>query len=360
MPGDVQIKQFELAERDALLSFLRRAYPDEPRKSDTAYWQWHYLETPGTTLDNIPLWVVRSGDEIVGQAATIPVTLKVGDESARALWILDFIVDPNYRGKGLGKRLVLAALDSYPTMMTLGFNEQSAAVFRSLQWTAVGGVNRYHKLLYPADAFREISRLGLVREIVNLAYAPFRPRLSQLSSSGIYTIREVAEFDAAFDALWDEASVQWPCAVERSARFLNWQFRRQTGKKFETLGCYDGERLRGYAVLFFRKAERGGVSSKVAISDLCYSPHSAEAVIDALLQAALRLAMERRAGSIVTDVLDSRIEERLKHYGFWRIKKSPQLMIKTNAQQHELLANAGNWFLTRADSDVSIFEQANL
>ena len=359
MPRDVEIKQFEMKDEDALLRFLRLAYPDEPRKSERGYWRWHYLETPGTRADNVPLWIVKSGDEVVGQAATIPVDLKVGEAKRRALWLLDFFVSADYRGTGLGKRLAQTALEAYPTMMALGFNEQSEAVLRSLKWTAVGAARRYHKLLYPGDAFGEIAKLAPVREIVNLDYAPFRPRFSQLSSNGIYTVRPVDEFDASFDALWAEASVQWPCAVERNAHFLNWQFKRQTGKKFEVLGCYEGARLAGYVVLFFRRPERADVPHKAAISDLCYAARDARAVIDALLCAALRRALERRAGSLVTDVLDARIEARLVHYGFWRIKKSPQFMVK-GSEREDLLYSASNWFLTRADSDVSIFEQSNL
>src|SRR6266850_1408178 len=114
MAGDVQVKQFELADQEELLSFLRVAYPAEPRKSQLDFWKWHYLENPHTALDDIPLWVVKDGERIVGQLATIPVNLKVGAEETRAIWILDFIVLPKYRGQGLGKRLVLTSRESYP------------------------------------------------------------------------------------------------------------------------------------------------------------------------------------------------------------------------------------------------------
>jgi hypothetical protein len=172
--------------------------------------------------------------------------------------------------------------------------------------------------------------------------------------------RVVKRFDAAFDDLWRKASMQWPCAVVRRADYLDWQFARQPGKRYETLGLYAGEQLAGYVVLFFRKPEsHGAPSPKVAISDICYDARAGFDVIDELIRAALTLALERRAGSLVTDVLDARVEQRLVRRGFWRIKRAPGFMVYGETER-ELINDPRKWFLTRADSDVSIFEHPNL
>src|SRR3954470_4363655 len=124
MSDDIQIKQFEASDEEALLSFLRLAYADEPIKSDPRFWRWHFLENPYAGPNDVPLWIVRDKDSVVGQMATIPVQLKVGDEERRALWIIDFILLPEYRGRKLGKRLMQVARDTYcRTMIALGYNE---------------------------------------------------------------------------------------------------------------------------------------------------------------------------------------------------------------------------------------------
>ena len=360
MSDDIQIKQFEPTDEEALLSFLRLAYADEPVKSDPGFWRWHFLENPYASPGDVPLWIVRNRDSVVGQMATIPVQLKVGDDERRALWIIDFILLPEYRGRKLGKRLMQVARDTYcQTMIALGYNKQSEAVLLSHKWVSLGTINRYHKLLFPGNATREISRLGPVRHLANLIYAPLRPRLSSLASAGNKALREVTHFDSSFDELWKDASAQWPCAVVRSSSFLEWQFMKQPGKKYIVLAYYEETRLLGYVVLFFRKAEHGRISPKAAISDLCYSSRNSDEVIDSLLKGALRLAIERRAGSLVTDVLDPRVEQRLRALSFYRIKAAPPFMAGTNERQ-DLIYQRDNWFLTRADSDVSIFEQPNL
>ena len=367
MPSDAHIQQFTVADTQALLAFLREAYPDDPRKSEPAYWRWHYLENPRTDPDDVPLWVLKddaAGGRIVGQVATIPVTLKVGAEERRAIWILDFIVHENYRGQGWGRRLLDTAREHCRTMIALGINAGSTGVLNSQKWAAMGSINRYHLLLNPGHAVKELSRLRTLGRAANLAYAPLRPRLGKLATSGV-SLRAVERFDADFDDLWRRAAAQWPCAVVRRADYLDWQFTRQPGKRYETLGLYAGGRLAGYVVLFFRQPERGGraaaaaASPKVAISDLCYDAGAGFDVIDELLCAALNLALGRRAGSLVTDVLDARVEERLVRRGFWRIKRAPGFMVYSETER-ELTGDPRNWFLTRADSDVSIFEHPNL
>ncbi|HEY0080148.1 MAG TPA: GNAT family N-acetyltransferase [Pyrinomonadaceae bacterium] len=363
MAGDVQIKQFELSDEDALLAFLRRAYPGEPLKSDPKFWRWHFLENPHAALDDVPLWIVRSGAEVVGQMAAIPVRLKVGEEERRALWIIDFILLPEYRGRKLGKGLMQMARETYcTTMIALGYNEQSEAVLRSHKWVSLGSINRYHRQLFPGNALKEVARFGAARHLANLAYAPFRPRRESLPAPADGTngaLRELTSFDASFDRLWQEASAQWPCAVVRSSRFLEWQFMKQPGKKYDVLGYFEGERLLGYAVVFVRKAGPGGAPPKAAISDLCYGREKSEQVIEILLKGALGLALERRAGGLVTDVLDPRVEQALGRLGFWRVKASPPFMAGTLDRQ-DLMYERSNWFLTRGDSDVSIFEEPNL
>ena len=359
MPAEVQIKQFELSEQEALLAFLREAYLDDPRKSDPEVWKWHYLENPYTALENIPLWIVKAGERVVGQAATILVELRVDDEVRRAVWILDFILLPEYRGQKLGKRLLQLARQTYPTMLALGYNEMSGNVLTSLEWVRMGMIDRYQRLLFPGYGLKEVAPIAPLRGLINWGYAPFRPARGETVPSPKFTLREIGDFDSSFDELWRRASTNFPCAVERRSAFLNWQFRRQPGKTFEVLGVYQGERLVGYAVLFFRKPKYVNAPPKAAITDICYDPENGAEIVDELLKTALRRSVEKRAGSLVTDVRDQLLPERLRSFGFFRIKQAPPFMVYS-PDKRELVYEPDNWFLTRADSDVSIFEGPNL
>ncbi len=360
MQNAVTIERFDLSEKNKLLAFLENAYADNPRQSDDKFWSWHFVEPPHSKAEKMPIWLAKSGGRIAGQLAAIPVELKVGGEILPSMWILDFIVDPEFRRQGIGKKLVLAAEESCSVMLGVNTMEQHApALLQGLGWKIVGKIPRFHKMLFPGTAVKEIAKIKPLLKAVNLGFAPFRPRFKSENLQGNENLRLLDSFDSDFDKLWDEAGKQWNCAVKRDAEMLKWQYQKQPEKKIDILGFYENENLRGYAVLFFRKADENGAISKAAITDIFYHPDDAKNTIDALIKGALQLEVERRAGGLVTDAIDSLLEERLVHCGFWRVKNPLKLMVKTGVRE-DLLYNAKNWFLTRGDSDISIFEDPNL
>ena len=356
MPDEIIIEQLKLSDKDKILAFLQKAYDDNPRMSDENVWNWHYLEAPHADDGKPPVWIAKSGDEIVGQVGTIPVMVNIAGNRRRAIWILDMVVMPEFRRRGLVKRMIKVAESEFtPFGLVLNSAEQhSTPLMISLGYDHLINVPRFHKPLFPANDIREIAKLNILRKTVNLAFAPFRPRFQKNEN-----VRAVEKFDESFDALWAAAETQWPCAVRRTVKYLEWQFARQPGKRFDVIGYYEGEKLLGYAVLFFRRPRANGAISKAAISDICYHPENPKRTVDALLQESLRIAVERGAGGLVTDALDGLIEERLAHFGFWRVKNPLQFMVKSTGQR-DLSNNPKKWFLTRGDSDISIFENPNL
>lgn len=354
MQNDLMIEQMQLSERDAVLSFLQTAYLENPRQSEPDFWEWHFRQPPRCQDGNLPVWLAKRGDRIAGQLAAIPVELNVGGETRPAIWILDLIVDPDFRRMGIAQKLVQAAERFCPYILGVNTNEQHApALLQKQGFVIVSKIQRFHKMLFPGEAFREIAKLGPLRSIANLAFKPFRTGLRKKTS-----VRLVTEFDASFDKLWSRANKQWPCSVSRTAEMLNWQFRRQPNKKYEVIGYFDKDKLLGYAVLFFRKPNEHGAIEKAAISDICYGPERPTEIIDALIRASLKLAVDRRVGGLVTDALDPLLQERFRFFGFWPVKSGLQLMVKAPENQ-DLLYDGSKWYLTRGDSDISIFEHPN-
>ena len=356
MPDEITIEQLKLSDKNKEIAFLQRAYDDNPRMSDEAFWDWHYQQAPYKEPDKLPIWVAKAGEQIVGQVGTIPVEVNVDGVRHKAIWILDMIVAPEFRRRGLAKKLVNAAHDICPFGLVINTEAQvgSTKLLQDAGYKIIVNVPRFHKPLFPANDIREIAKFKVLRKTVNLAYGPFRPRFKKNER-----VRVVENFDESFETFWAEAETQWPCAVRRDVKYLEWQFTRQPGKQFDVIGYYDGEKLLGYAVLFFRKTGVNGAIPKAAVSDICYHPNNPKQIIDALLEEALRIAVERQAGGLVTDALDTLVEERLAHFGFWRVKNPLQFMVKSDARQ-DILYNPKKWFLTRGDSDISIFENPNL
>lgn len=355
MPDDLVIEQIKLSDKGDLLAFLRKAYEDNPRHGDEKFWDWHFTESPYWERDNPSVWVAKVDGEIAGQLAAVPVELNLAGEQYRAIWILDLIVSPDFRRRGIAKKLALASIDYCPFVLGINTSRQhSTELLEGLGWNIFTKIPRYQKMLFPGNAVRQIARFRSLASAVNAAFAPVRGGYAESEN-----VKLIETFDSSFDAMWAEARGQWPCSVSRTSRMLEWQFCRQPGKKFEILACIENGRLRGYTVVFFRTANKYGVIEKASISDICYTPDQADETIAMLLDASVKLAIERKAGTLVTDVIDERVESCLKHSGFWKVKSDVQLL--ANVPHHQdVVYNAKNWFLTRGDSDTSIFEAPNI
>lgn len=359
MENGITIQQMRLSEKDKVLSFLKTAYADNPRQSSSEFWDWHFLEQPHNANHLPPVWLATIGDRIAGQLGAIQVELNVGGEAHPAIWILDLIVDPDFRRRGIAQKLVSAARDFCPLILGVNTNEQHApALLQKLGFVIVTKIPRFHKILFPGEALNEIARIGPVRAAANLAFAPLRAGLMNLQNSD-EDVRLLQHFDGSFDELWQASRGQWRCSVSRSAAMLDWQFKQQPDKQFEILGYYEGDQLLGYAITFFRRVNAAGAIDKAAISDICYHPRKATETVDALLKASLQMALERRAGSLVTDAHDALLQERLKHFGFWPASSGLQLMA-LGPDRQDLIYDKNSWFLTRGDADIGIFEHPNV
>jgi hypothetical protein len=354
MGDDIIIERMKISERPQVLDFLARAYPDNPRQSDPEFWNWHFTDLPNVDPDLLPVWLAKNGDRIAGQLGALPVELNIGSRTITAFWLLDMIVDEDFRRRGIAKNLSLAAERDSPYLLGVNTDQQHAPkLLQSLGWVKVGKIPRYHKVLFPGNALKSFSKTA-----ANFLASPLRPASARdLFDSG--TIRVVQNFDPSFDELWQRAQKQSSCSITRNAKTLRWQFSNQPGKRFDILGCYSKDKLCGYVVLFFRKPGKTGSIEKGAISDIFYETENAREIVDSLIKGALEIAVERRAGGLVVDAIDPLLEERFRHFGFWKVNSQLQLMAKS-PDSREMIYDPKNWFLTRGDSDISIFEDYNI
>ena len=121
------IEQMKLSDKAAVLAFLLKAYPENPRQSDERFWNWHFPESPYCDPNDLPIWLAKPDDgRIAGQLASVPVEFNVGDETVPAIWILDIIVDPDFRRQGIAKKLALASMDFCPYVLGVNTPKQHA------------------------------------------------------------------------------------------------------------------------------------------------------------------------------------------------------------------------------------------
>lgn len=353
--GPILYERMRFSDLDEVLEFNRASFPGHARNSDRYYWEWHFLKNPSHCGSEIPVWLARCDGSIVGQLPTQPIELNIDGVTVAAAWYVDIVVAPEFRRHGVMRGLFDAVNEVYKYGLGLATGVTSKMV-RNFGWCVFSSVPRYSKLLFPGEAVRDLTKFAPVRAAAN---ALFRPMRRTTKGSAGLMVSQLADFDDDFDGLCDRARGQWTCSVSRSTATLRWLYKDQPGKRFAIWGCYDGDALCGYAVTYTRKPNSYGSVEKMAISDLVYDPSRPKTTVDALIGHIIDRGIEGRVGSIVTDVMDPMLTQRLKAFGFVEVKSDLEIM--TNGHEHrELLCDATNWFLTRGDADITLFEPPNI
>jgi GNAT superfamily N-acetyltransferase len=124
---------------DAIVEMHRALYAAEQGWSDEF---GDYVRAPlerfrANHTERECIWLVESGAALVGSIAIVDA----GGNTAQLRWLL---VHPEYRGKGIGKALVLAAIDfsracSYETIIlwTVSALREAANLYRALGFALV-------------------------------------------------------------------------------------------------------------------------------------------------------------------------------------------------------------------------------
>jgi len=137
---------------DSLLSELRRLYPDQAHKE--AIWRWQFA--PRLGRDCLVL-TARENQRLVGFNALMPVSISYEGSEHDAWWSCDFIVDPEFQGRGIGSRLKDAMLEKIEApILSMGISSQAWPILIKKGWEPGPSLFLYERIFKPS---RERQRL---------------------------------------------------------------------------------------------------------------------------------------------------------------------------------------------------------
>ena len=133
------------ASSEALASFYDRFFSSRqfPLKKT---WEWQnrtkYMNqrTPLVMLD---------GEKVIAHAGIIPFQLRFENTNYSASWYIDFMVDEEYRRKGLGLKITKAFTELSDIYFAVTGNEKSMGAFRKLGWAESADSFIHYILLKP-------------------------------------------------------------------------------------------------------------------------------------------------------------------------------------------------------------------
>lgn len=185
-------------------------------------WKWRFANNPAGGGIVVLAW---DGDVLAAHYAVTSVWVNLaGHERIHVGLSGTTMTHPDYRGEGLFPRL---ARDTYSRMveagmkMVFGFpnNNSHRGLVRDLGWS-------------------DIYEVPILRQDPE--------RLPSPGAEGGKAV-PIACFGGDLDRLWERARGNYPFAVSRDSRYLNWRISKP-GERYIARGLYEAGELRGYAI----------------------------------------------------------------------------------------------------------------
>jgi GNAT acetyltransferase-like protein len=141
---EIKIKSACEVKEHELIKFFEKFYPNRAKFLSK---NWFWLNRSDFLNKQTPL-VVIDHENVIGQAATIPLKIKIDGKTYSSGWFIDLIVDPKYRGKGIATKLEKNNMNYFE--VCLGFpNEKSKPLLEKVGWKESPHSYMHYHLLNP-------------------------------------------------------------------------------------------------------------------------------------------------------------------------------------------------------------------
>src|SRR3989344_4979186 len=253
----IEIREPKLEEKDKLQDFYRRIYrPDYPFLNDRFLLWWLNQNPLFMRKKNFSCKIAIEGNNIIGHFGFSPVAVWAEGKVLSGAWTGNFVINPLYRGRGIGRVLTEAVMSEFDLTLDVGANELAEKILSHLGWHNFGGLHRYVGILDSEQA-KFLTDNPKVLESGRIGGQ------SHVGQAGI-AVEGISEFSQEADGFWDEYKKQITYATERTCAYLNWRYRDHPVFNYKMFQATSAGKVTGFAVMRFEEAR--GISEKVKVA----------------------------------------------------------------------------------------------
>ena len=344
------VVRYEPVHKSALRDFQRLHFGAATRHSSDDFAEWLFERNPHRDPGGPSLWLCVRDGVVVGQQASIPVVLKVQDAEHRAAWLIDWMIHPQWRMRGVAVALLTASAEHHELMLGLGLEDVAYKTVHRAGWTDVGRLSLFVRPLDAAACARLLNLPALVGKLAPRALFGGTARMGRHMAGALARIsmEPVAAFDDRIDEIWAKAGGDYAILVKRDYASVRWRYD-------------DGPFRALYQRYYFRR--RGQTIGYAVLRLAKWRGHTVGRVVDYLIE-------RRRAAPVLALIIDELntqgaiaalfeqwhpgTEMLLRSLGCVRTRASHRFMFKLRDAASPLahaLAQANSWFLMPGDSD---------
>lgn len=257
------------------------------------------------------------------------------------------MVDPAYRRRGLGRRLVEAAALEGTVVLAKGTSDAMYALRKKAGFVDIVNSEYLVCLLRPRGLGPGIRRVGAAATSLAL-YASLRRLASNRSRSRLSSA--TARFDERFDSLDARISSHRLVRVQKSSTYLKRRYESCPGRTYEAVEALDGEALRG-AGIYRLPATPGGNSFLV---DLLVEP-SDRSAIEFLVREIVSSGVNVGIGRITIFTTCPRIRRVLSSFGFLKTASGPRFTCRIPGTALRMDVVNADWGFFHGDGDTELY-----
>jgi len=366
----VEIRQARAGDWPAIARFVGQTYGPLARFKHKARWDWQMGDAPYplASAENPPSWIALDGGEVVGQISLQPTRLHLPQTAIDAGWIVDVMVAPAMRGRGLGQQIYDAILGSGHTLITLTMAQATRRIARRagcitlppvgqflrpqgisartlrhfIEASAAHGGKGRHLALLAKGPMAGMAALGLRTGQAGLHLLRSGTTASQGAQVAQIAACDLQEVDALFARMADK-----PIAMfDRSAHFWRWRFNDVPDLAYRfARASRDGE-VKGLAA--WREPE--ACEYPIGTLTEVLAPRDDAQTLNALIAHATRAMAGCEA--IIAGAADPLVASALRRAGFVQVKTHhPTVSSKNDDVLAQISAHHGPWHMSKADHD---------
>jgi hypothetical protein len=365
------VRQANVRDWPRIAAFIDRTYGSSAPFKGRARWDWQFRQTPYDREKRglAPVWIAVDADDVVGQLALQPGLLWLDGAALQVGWIVDVMVDPAHRGRGLSHKINDAIVLSGRTLVTLTMAAATRSIMERAGCVTLPPVRQMVRvdhlsgqtvsvLLSRAKENRAnwgrlidlfiATRVGPALVAFALTVAArlvpgrlFGPRPTPaLQDSGLPD-------PAAVDRLAAALVAKTGAMFDRSARFFAWRFGAAPDLEYRFAQGPDGARPEAIVVWRMPTAVELPVGTLV---DVLADPDDS-AAMGAGIDHALA-AMSGRCEAVIAGASDPRFIWELRRRGFVTVKTHHPTVVSSDRDLlASLVAHKGSWHFSKADHD---------
>lgn len=334
----------------SLKKFYDEVYGKSHILKNSFHFQWQFKKNPFLRNDEISIIVDERNDKIISHLGCIPFKLKIFNSTKKGIWHVSFFTLNEYRGKGLGLRLVKFSNKQFDFAMVLSGSEGTESIYHKIGGFTLGNLKRYVC----------ITQKSKIENFIK-AEIPIVPDVSKYQTK--CNLKRIRKLNGDYDRFWNEVKERYPITTERDRKYVNWRYLKHPLIDYHFLDLEYDNIMVGFAVIRFELKNKEIKAARIV--DMIVKKDFEEELIFFI-----KKYCERKTHFIDFFCTGNFYFRALKKFGFFNNKLSIKIPTVFNpidknrrhhinflysdlkkSINHKILENENNWYFVKADSD---------